>query len=107
MKLSQIILKPVITEKSLDMTGSAKYIFLIDKNTNRSETSKAIKDLYNVDAIKVNIINVIGKTKKVRGHFGKEKNFKKAIVTLKKGQKIEGFEVKEAQKEKPKQESTK
>lgn len=100
MRLTQLILKPVISEKSMDKTAGGKYTFQVAKNANKPEIKKAIRDLYNVEVEDVKIIKVSGKIRR-RGRFmGKEANFKKAIITVKKGQKIEGFEIKEPPKEK-------
>ncbi|MDI6717507.1 MAG: 50S ribosomal protein L23 [Patescibacteria group bacterium] len=82
--------QPWITEKSHKMTAENRYVFIVDKNANKSEVKKTIKSLYKVDPISINIIITKGKEKKFRGiASGKSSIYKKAIITLKKGQKID------------------
>jgi len=91
-----IIIRPVISEKSINDTASGKYIFKVNIKSNKHQILKAIEDLYKVKVLKVNIINVKAEERLIRGKFKSEKKaWKKAIVSIKKGQKIEGFEIKE------------
>lgn len=105
MKFSQIIVKPIITEKTMDLTKIGKFCFYVQKNAPKKEIEKAIKKLYGVDATDVNIIKVHGKTVRKGKFYGQQKDFKKAIITLKKGQKIDGFEIKDVAKEKKEEKS--
>ncbi len=88
----RILEKPLVTEKVTDLGAYNKYAFYVSKRANKTEIKKAIKEVYGVTPVSVNIINL--KSKKVR--FGKSsgqtKSQKKAIVTLKKGDKIEVYE---------------
>ena len=91
-----IIIKPVTSEKSINSTAGGKYIFKVNIKSNKHEILKAIEDLYKVKVLKVNIINSKAEEKLIRGKFkSQSKPWKKAIVSIKKGQKIEGFEIKE------------
>ncbi len=103
--MNQILINPIITEKSMSETASGKYTFKVNSKTNKQEVAKAIEKTYKVDVISVNIINVSGKTRRFRfKQVGRTADWKKAIVQLKKGQKISGFEIKEpAKKENPKE----
>jgi large subunit ribosomal protein L23 len=93
MRNDQIILRPIMTEKSTMLKDSYnKYSFIVHKNANKILVKNAIKDLFNVSPLTVNIINVRGKKKRVRYKFGYTSSYKKAIVTLKKGDKIGIFE---------------
>lgn len=94
MKSAQdIIIKPVITEKSTDGLQEGKYTFKVDKNANKLEIAKAVEELFDVKVAKVNTINCKGKTKRVGRYEGKRPDWKKAIVTLKEDSKsIEFFE---------------
>lgn len=94
MKSAQdIILKPVITEKSTDGLQEGKYTFKVDKNANKLEIAKAVEELFDVKVAKVNTVNCKGKTKRVGRFEGKTSDWKKAIVTLKEDSKsIEFFE---------------
>ena len=84
MKTAQdIIIKPVITEKSMDSLQEGKYTFKVDKNANKLEIAKAVEELFDVKVAKVNTINCSGKSRRVGRLEGKEPDWKKAIGTLK------------------------
>lgn len=87
-----IIKQPVISEKSILQGATSKYTFLVNGNANKQEVVGAIKNLFKVDVTDVNITNVKGKTKRYRRTEGTRAHQKKAVVTLKKGQKIDLFE---------------
>jgi large subunit ribosomal protein L23 len=93
--MQDIILKPILSEKSLLGTTVAKYAFKVHKSANKPMIAKALKEIFKVEAVKINIINLHGESKSRRGRMSKDKDVKKAVVTLKKGQKIEGFEFKD------------
>jgi large subunit ribosomal protein L23 len=88
-----IIERPLLTEKSMDMSHSGKYTFRVAKDANKIEIREAVNKIFNVSVVKVNTLNVKGKKKRV-GRFpqGKTSDWKKAIVTLKTGQTITMFE---------------
>ena len=94
MKTAQdIILKPVITEKSMDDLQTGKYTFKVAKDANKSEIKKAVEQLFGVEVAKVNTMNCLGRTKRVGRYVGKTSDWKKAIITLTEGSKaIEFFE---------------
>ncbi len=77
------------TEKGTDLLPLNKYIFLVDTKVNRLQIKEAIEQIYKVKVVKVNTLNVCGKTKRVRYKEGRTPDWKKAIVTLKEGHKIE------------------
>ena len=83
-----IIKKPLITEKSTALEPSGKYVFDVLPNATKDEIKKAIKELYKVDAVRVNVLNTSEKRKRFRNIVGYKSGFKKAVVTLKEGQKI-------------------
>ncbi len=90
MKDSYDIVKAMIrTEKGSMLQPLNKYIFWVDKDANKIEIKKAVKDIYKVTPIKVNVITVKGKWKRLRYHEGKTSSWKKALVTLKSGEKID------------------
>ena len=93
--MKEIILKPILSEKSLSGGATGKYVFKVAKAANKHLVAEALKKIYKVEVQKVNIINMHPENKVKRGHLSQTKAFKKAVVTLKKGQKIEGFEFKE------------
>lgn len=94
MKTAQdIILKPVITEKSIDDLQTGKYTFKVAKDANKSEIKKAVEELFDVKVAKVNTMNCNGRAKRVGRFYGKTPDWKKAIITLTEGSKaIEFFE---------------
>ncbi len=77
-----IILKPVITERSMDNLQAGKYTFKVAKDANKSEIKKAVETLFGVEVAKVNTISVKGKVKRVGRYVGTTSDWKKAIVTL-------------------------
>ena len=77
------------TEKGTDLLPLNKYIFLIDMKANKFQIKEAIEQIYKVKVAKVNTAIVSGKTKRVRFKEGKTSDWKKAVVTLKQGHKIE------------------
>jgi len=87
-----ILIKPVVTEKSMSLLEGNKYTFLVSLEANKVEIRKAVEDLFKVKVLKVNTMIVKGKQKRVRNIIGRTSNRKKAIVTLREGDKIELFE---------------
>ncbi|MDP3143600.1 MAG: 50S ribosomal protein L23 [Candidatus Omnitrophota bacterium] len=77
------------TEKGTVGEASGKYLFLVDKSANKLEIKKAIEQIYKVKVASVNTLIAPGKLKKVRAIAGKTPDWKKAVVTLKAGSKIE------------------
>lgn len=83
MKFAQdIILKPIITEKSMDLTADRKYVFKVAKDATKPEIAKAVEELFNVDVECVNTINMKSKPRRLRYSQGRTAAWKKAIVTL-------------------------
>ena len=78
----EIIIRPVITEKSNDELQQGKYTFKVNKNATKVEIAKAVEKLFEVKVLKVNTISVKGKEKRVGYHTGKTPDWKKAIVTI-------------------------
>ena len=84
-----LITHPHITEKSTDLNSAGKYVFIVKPSATKQEVKKAVKELYKVDAVAVNIVNVRGKTRRYRGLPSERTGRKKAVVTLKTGQSID------------------
>ncbi len=85
-----LIKKPWITEKATMLTTSNQYVFLVKSGAAKPEVKKAIHALYKVDVVAVNILNRAGKVKRSgRGIKGIQEGHRKAIVTIKEGQKID------------------
>ena len=89
---SEIIRKPIITEKSMLMAEELnKYTFSVDKRANKVQIKKAVEELFNVKVTKVHKITTTPKKKRVGQHQGFKPHMTKAIVTLAEGSKIEIF----------------
>ena len=83
------IISPNITEKSTSMSEFNKVVFNVNKKANKNFIKKSIEKIFKVNVIKINTINIKGKTKLVRNKKSYKSGYKKAIVTLKKGQSID------------------
>jgi large subunit ribosomal protein L23 len=77
-----IIKRPIITERTTDMMADNKYVFDVDVRTNKTEIKKAIEEIFGVDVVSVNTINVRKKPKRFGRHNGFTARRKKAIVKL-------------------------
>ncbi len=83
------IISPNITEKSTSLSEFNKVVFKVHKGANKKSIKKSIEKIFKVNVIKINTINIKGKTKLVRNKKAHKPGYKKAIVTLKKGQSID------------------
>jgi large subunit ribosomal protein L23 len=93
MNRHDLIIRPLLTEKSTLLRETFnKFSFVVRQNANRKEVKKAVEETLNVKVDKVHIVNVGGKEKRLNRFVGKRPDWKKAIVTLKKGEKLELFE---------------
>ncbi len=82
MRPEDIIIKPIITEKSNDGLQDGKYTFKVNKKATKVDIARAVETLFEVKVINVNTITVKGKEKRVGAHTGKTSDWKKAIVTI-------------------------
>lgn len=87
-----VVIKPVVSEKSVSLMENGKYTFKVAKDANKIEIRQAIEAIFKVDVVNVATMNVKGKKKRMGRSEGKRPDWKKAIVTLKEGQQIEVFE---------------
>ena len=94
MKAAQdIIIKPIVTERSMDALQERKYTFKVAKDANKIEIKAALKELFDVDVQDVRTMNVKGHEKRMGRYVGYRSDWKKAIVTLTEGSKtIEFFD---------------
>ncbi len=92
MNYNDIIIRPVVTEKTTNLSEQNKYVFQVANSANKDMVKKAVKEIFNVTPDRVNVIMMRGKKKRVRYQYGYTTAWKKAIVTLKAGDKIELFE---------------
>ena len=86
---TDIIIAPVITEKSASNAENNVYTFKVAKSATKTEIKWAIEKAFNVSVVKVNTLNTKPKDKRVGKYTGKTKTYKKAIITLKDGENIE------------------
>lgn len=88
--ISHTVIKTLLrTEKSTLAEPKGKYLFLVDKKANKLQIKRAVEEVYKVKVSEVNTIISAGKLKRVRYQIGKTPDVKKAVVTLKEGQKID------------------
>jgi len=88
-----ILLGPVITERSMEAVADKKYVFRVARDANKIEIRRAVEEIFNVQVMSVNTINMIGKQKRQGATSGRRSAWKKAIVRLKPESKtIEFFE---------------
>lgn len=83
------ILAPIITEKATRLSELNKVVFRVAQDASKDEIAAAVEELFKVKVIKVNTLNVKGKTKRFKGIMGQRSDVKKAIVTLAEGQSID------------------
>ena len=83
-----IVVRPLVTEKAAHLQSKQQYAFVVSAGANKIQIKQAVKDLYQVDPVGVNVINVQGKRLRFGKGQGKRSDFKKAIVTLPAGQSI-------------------
>ena len=86
-----VIIRPVVSERSFDLMSQNKYTFEVAKQAPKEEIAAAVEKLFGVQVLKVNTINVKPKTKRVRYVAGQTRSWKKAIVTVAEGDSIELF----------------
>jgi large subunit ribosomal protein L23 len=87
-----IIIRPIITEKSSALVELNKYTFEVHRSANKIQIRKAVEQIFKVKVLSVNTMNVPSKPKRMGAFLGKTRSWKKAIVALPEGQRIEFFE---------------
>lgn len=86
---SQILIRPVVTEKASIKAENSVYAFEVSRDSNKGSIIKSFKDVYKVSPLKVSIVNIPSKNVFIRGKRGVKSGYKKAYIYLKKGEKIE------------------
>ena len=81
--VEDIIIKPIITEASMDMLDAKKYVFKVQKSATKADIANAVEEMFKVEVADVNTINTKKKPKRMGVHAGYTSEWKKAIVTLK------------------------
>ena len=83
------IISPNVTEKSTSLSEFNKVVFKVDKNANKKTIKKSIEKIFKVNVVKINTVNIKRKAKLVKNKKSFKPGYKKAIITLKKGQSID------------------
>lgn len=86
-----VLLRPIVTEKSMTQTNSGKYTFEVLKSATKQEIAEAVAEAFKVDVVEVNVMTVRGKTRRYGRRVGRRPDRKKAIVTVAPGQRIERY----------------
>ena len=92
MEARDILIRPLITERTTELMAEGKYVFVVAKAANKVEIAKAVSEVFKVKVDSVNTLNVIGKVKRMGRNVGKRSDYKKAVVKLAAGETIEFFE---------------
>ena len=92
MHLYEVLRRPLITEKNTTLQAEGKYVFEVAGGANKHQIKQAVEKAYRVDVTAVNVMTVPGKKRRLRRREVLTRSWKKAIVTLKPGDKIEFFE---------------
>ena len=92
MEARDIIIRPVVTEKSSGLMENNKYVFKVALSANKIEIKKAVEEIFKVKVVDVNTVRVKGKEKRMGRSVGRTSDYKKAIVQLAEGDSIEIFE---------------
>lgn len=87
-----VLIKPIITEKSTDLMEENKYTFKVDKRANKIEIKLAVETIFKVDVTDVKTMSVVGKLKRQGKTKGLTSSWKKAIITIKEGQRLPLFD---------------
>ena len=91
MDARDILIRPLITEKTTALMETGKYVFMVAPTANKVEIAKAVAEIFKVKVESVNTVNVMGKVKRMGRNLGKRSDYKKAIVKLAAGETIEFF----------------
>ncbi|HPZ81099.1 MAG TPA: 50S ribosomal protein L23 [Candidatus Atribacteria bacterium] len=89
----QILISPIITEKTVNLQREGKYVFKVDSRATKVEIKKAVEEAFSVTVTRVNTVKIKGKTKRLGRFEGQTSSSKKAIVFLKPGERIKAFDI--------------
>ena len=92
MEARDILIRPLVTERSTALMEEGKYVFEVAKSANKIQIADAVAEIFKVKVLSVNTANVTGKVKRVGRNIGRRRSYKKAIVTLAPGETIQFFE---------------
>lgn len=92
MHVYEVLRRPIDTEKTRRQAEEGRYTFEVDRRANKLQVRRAVEEAFGVDVISVNIMNMPGKRRRFGRHVGRTPSWKKAVVTVASGQRIEIFE---------------
>lgn len=92
MQIYEVLRRPLVTEKGTTLQASGKYLFEVGRDANKKQIKDAVQKAFKVTVVSVNVMNVHGENKRVGRKITTTPQWKKAIVTLKAGDKIQLFE---------------
>ena len=92
LKYYDVLLKPIVTEKSMAMQADKKYTFSVNTDATKTQIKEAVTRLFKVKVVDCTTMNVLGKMKRLRGRPGRTASYKKAIVRIAEGETIAAFE---------------
>ncbi len=92
MEARDVLIRPIVSEKTTDLMADNKYTFVVALNATKVQVRQAVEQIFKVKVQDVNTIRVMGKTKRMGKTQGKRPDYKKAIVKLAPGERIEFFE---------------
>jgi large subunit ribosomal protein L23 len=92
MEARLLIKRPIVTEKTTKLMEQNKYCFVVDPKANKTQIKHAVEEIFKVKVKAVNTLNLLGKVKRMGRYEGRRPSWKRAIVTLEKGSRIEFFE---------------
>jgi large subunit ribosomal protein L23 len=92
MDARSLIKRPIITEKTTRLMEQNKYCFMVDPRANKTQIKSAVEEIFKVKVKSVNTLNLLGKVKRMGRYEGRRPSWKRAVVTLEKGSRIEFFE---------------
>lgn len=104
---TNILKSALVSEKSFGQVAKDKFTFLVDNDCIKAEVKEVVEELFKVHVLAINIINIPGKVKRGKKGIGRRSDIKKAVITLKKGEKIDLFEVEEKKTDKTKDKKAK
>ncbi|MFO0774134.1 MAG: 50S ribosomal protein L23 [Nitrospiraceae bacterium] len=92
-RYGRVLIRPLLTEKVTALRETQNTVaFVVDSKANRIQVKRAVEELLKVRVARVNVLNIMGKTKRLGRFSGKQSDWKKALVTLKEGEKLELYE---------------
>jgi large subunit ribosomal protein L23 len=86
-----VLIRPVVTERSMTQSNAGRYTFQVAKNATKRDIADAVVEAFKVDVVAVNVIHVPGKARRLGRRIGRRPDWKKAIVTIGEGQRIEKY----------------